>query len=342
MTPHPSQNTPEPEPTDPAPVEAESRTEDRAGERSEGWTEGQAQAAEPSGDGRAQATEPADGGRDQGSGAGGSGAGDRTNSGAGHGGSVRVDSWIWSVRLVKSRSLAATACRGGHVRVNGDRVKPSQAVRVGDEVRLRHAGRERIVVVRQLLRKRVGAPEAVKCYVDNSPPPPPREAVAPAGIRDRGTGRPTKRDRREMERLRGAGGFAAPPSPVPPGFQGPNPLGGGAGTRSADEATADEQQAAPHDSPGSGAAHPDRTDARENRAGRKSRDGRDTGGGQGDRSGRNSRRGRDSGDGHGSRGDRDSGDGRGNRSGRESKRAGGRSGEPERSHRRRGGGRPEA
>ncbi len=117
--------------------------------------------------------------------------------------SVRVDVWIWSVRLVKTRSLAAAACRGGHVRVNGERAKPALALKPGDEVRVRQEGRERVVVVKQLIRKRVGAPVAVECYVDNSPPPPPREAVAPAGIRDRGTGRPTKRDRREMDRLRG-------------------------------------------------------------------------------------------------------------------------------------------
>ncbi|WP_405737977.1 RNA-binding S4 domain-containing protein [Streptomyces sp. NBC_00028] len=124
---------------------------------------------------------------------------------------VRVDSWIWSVRLIKTRSAGAAACKGGHVRVNGDRVKPAHSVRVGDEVRLVHEGRERIVVVKRLIRKRVGAPVAVQCYVDNSPPPPPREAVAPAGIRDRGAGRPTKRDRRDMERLRGMGGPTGAP-----------------------------------------------------------------------------------------------------------------------------------
>ncbi|MFD3377971.1 MULTISPECIES: RNA-binding S4 domain-containing protein [unclassified Streptomyces] len=118
---------------------------------------------------------------------------------------VRVDSWIWSVRLVKTRSMGATACRGGHVRVNGERVKPAHTVRVGDEVRLRHDGRERVVVVKRVIRKRVGAAVAAECLVDNSPPPPPREAVAPAGVRDRGAGRPTKRDRRELERLRGLG-----------------------------------------------------------------------------------------------------------------------------------------
>ncbi|MEV7339771.1 RNA-binding S4 domain-containing protein [Streptomyces sp. NPDC093544] len=127
-----------------------------------------------------------------------------TAAGPGGGETVRVDSWIWSVRLVKTRSMGATACRGGHVRVNGERVKPAYAVRVGDEVRLRNAGRERVVVVKRVIRKRVGPSVAVECFVDNSPPPPPREAVAPAGIRDRGAGRPTKRDRRELERLRGS------------------------------------------------------------------------------------------------------------------------------------------
>ncbi|MFJ8196159.1 RNA-binding S4 domain-containing protein [Streptomyces sp. NPDC096152] len=127
-------------------------------------------------------------------------------AGPASGETVRIDSWIWSVRLVRTRSVGATACRGGHVRVNGERVKPAHSVRVGDEVRLRHEGRERVVVVKRLIRKRVGAPVAAQCYVDNSPPPPPREAVAPIGIRDRGTGRPTKRDRRELERLRGMEG----------------------------------------------------------------------------------------------------------------------------------------
>ncbi|MGW3265644.1 RNA-binding S4 domain-containing protein [Streptomyces sp. NPDC001056] len=130
-------------------------------------------------------------------------------AGPGNGETVRIDSWIWAVRLIKTRSQGAAACRGGHVHVNGERVKPAYSVRVGDEVRLRHEGRERVVIVKRLIRKRVGAPVAVQCYIDNSPPPPPREAIAPAGLRDRGTGRPTKRERRDMERLRGL---------KPPGF----------------------------------------------------------------------------------------------------------------------------
>ncbi|MGK5629484.1 RNA-binding S4 domain-containing protein [Streptomyces sp. URMC 123] len=115
---------------------------------------------------------------------------------------VRVDSWIWSVRLTKTRSLAAAECRAGHVRVNGERVKPAHPVRAGDEVRLRRPGWERIVVVKRIVRKRVGAPVAVECYVDNSPPPPPREEILSVPVRDRGAGRPTKRERRDLDRLR--------------------------------------------------------------------------------------------------------------------------------------------
>ncbi|NUK37981.1 RNA-binding S4 domain-containing protein [Streptomyces lunaelactis] len=118
-------------------------------------------------------------------------------------GTVRVDAWIWSVRLTKTRSQAASACRAGHVRVNGERVKPAHVVRAGDQVRLFHAGRERLVVVSKIIRKRVGPSVAAECLVDNSPPPPPREFVAPVAVRERGAGRPTKRDRREMERLQG-------------------------------------------------------------------------------------------------------------------------------------------
>jgi ribosome-associated heat shock protein Hsp15 len=117
--------------------------------------------------------------------------------------SARVDSWMWAVRLFKTRSLAAAACRGGHVRVNGAPAKPSHPVRVGDEVRVRASGRERIVEVAQPVSKRVGASVAVGCMIDRSPPPPPKELLAAIPVRDRGAGRPTKRERRELDRLRG-------------------------------------------------------------------------------------------------------------------------------------------
>lgn len=118
-------------------------------------------------------------------------------------GSTRVDSWLWAVRLFKTRSAATAACRSGHVRVNGERVKAAQGVRIGDEIRIRISGFDRIVNVRRLLVKRVGADVAADCYTDNTPPPPPKSEMALLPVRDRGAGRPTKRDRREIERLRG-------------------------------------------------------------------------------------------------------------------------------------------
>ncbi|GAB2699794.1 RNA-binding S4 domain-containing protein [Kitasatospora kifunensis] len=121
-------------------------------------------------------------------------------------GTARVDSWIWSVRLAKTRSLAAAACRAGHVRVNGERVKPASPVRVGDEVRVRQEDWGRVVVVSRVINKRVGASVAIECYVDNSPPRPASQGLAPVAVRDHGAGRPTKRDRRALEQLFGRPG----------------------------------------------------------------------------------------------------------------------------------------
>ncbi|WP_110472640.1 RNA-binding S4 domain-containing protein [Williamsia limnetica] len=117
--------------------------------------------------------------------------------------SARVDSWIWSVRLLKTRSAAASACRGGHVKVNGTPAKPAQHVAIGDEIRLRVGGRDRIVEVARVVAKRVGPAVAAECLIDRSPPPPPKEVVAALPLRDRGAGRPTKRERRDTDRLRG-------------------------------------------------------------------------------------------------------------------------------------------
>lgn len=117
--------------------------------------------------------------------------------------STRVDRWIWAVRLYPSRSAATAACAAGHVRVNGTAAKPAAPVRPGDRVEARVAGpRLRVVEVVRIIDKRVGAPIAAECLVDHSPPPPPRDG--PVFARDRGAGRPTKRERRELDRLRGS------------------------------------------------------------------------------------------------------------------------------------------
>jgi ribosome-associated heat shock protein Hsp15 len=118
--------------------------------------------------------------------------------------SVRVDQWLHAVRITKTRADATAACRSGHVRINGKLVKPSSPVRVGDHVEARIHQRQRIVDVTKLISKRVGAAIAAECFDDHSPPPPERDTFRPLfGERDRGTGRPTKRDRRQIDRLRG-------------------------------------------------------------------------------------------------------------------------------------------
>ena len=116
---------------------------------------------------------------------------------------ARVDAWLWAVRVYKTRSAATTACRAGHVRVNGEKAKAAQTVKPGDEVRVRISGFDRMLVVRQTIVKRVGANVAAEAVEDRTPPPPPRELTAVVPVRDRGAGRPTKRERRDIEKLRG-------------------------------------------------------------------------------------------------------------------------------------------
>jgi ribosome-associated heat shock protein Hsp15 len=115
---------------------------------------------------------------------------------------TRVDKWLWAVRLFKTRSLATEACRGGHVRVNGTPAKPAAGVRVGDRVEARVHGRPRVLEVARVIDKRVGPPVAAECLVDHTPVEEavPREPAVFA--RDRGAGRPTKRDRRQLDRFR--------------------------------------------------------------------------------------------------------------------------------------------
>jgi ribosome-associated heat shock protein Hsp15 len=105
--------------------------------------------------------------------------------------------------MTKTRSDVATACRGGHVKVNGKAAKPATPVKLGDRIEAHLHDRERIVEVTKLIVKRVGAAVAVDCFVDHSPAPPDRVTDVPVFQRDRGAGRPTKRERRELDRLRG-------------------------------------------------------------------------------------------------------------------------------------------
>src|SRR3954467_6412281 len=117
---------------------------------------------------------------------------------------TRVVRCLCAVRLVKTRPLATRLCEGGHVRVNGSPAKPSTKVRSGDRVDAFIADRERVVEVVRPIESRVGAVVAATCFIDHSPPVV-REA-GPDVVLIRGEGRPSKRLRRELERLRRAGG----------------------------------------------------------------------------------------------------------------------------------------
>ena len=119
---------------------------------------------------------------------------------------VRIDKWLWAARFYKTRSLAADACDGGKVEVNGHAAKPHKLVRVNDKLSFTHPSGPKEVTVVALSERRGPAPEARLLYEDHSPPPPPREErpfFAPPPLRIPGFGRPTKRERRETERLRG-------------------------------------------------------------------------------------------------------------------------------------------
>jgi len=114
---------------------------------------------------------------------------------------TRVDRWIWSVRIVGTRTAATEACRGGHVDLNRVPAKPASRVRRGDRVTVRLHGRLWELEVVTVIDRRVGAPTAATCYVDHSPPVATREAPV-VFARDASSGRPTKRDRRRLDELR--------------------------------------------------------------------------------------------------------------------------------------------
>lgn len=124
---------------------------------------------------------------------------------------VRLDRWLWAARLLKTRALAAEAVEGGRVHVNGHSVKPSREVRPGDRIELTVAERRMVVDVRATSERRGPAREAALLYEETAESREARERAAaerrlapPPAIP--GGPRPTKRDRRRLERTRGSRG----------------------------------------------------------------------------------------------------------------------------------------
>jgi ribosome-associated heat shock protein Hsp15 len=124
---------------------------------------------------------------------------------------VRLDKWLWAVRVYRTRTQAAEACRAGQVRINGQTVRPSRDVRVGDTLTARGERITRTVRVRALLENRISAAQVAEFLEDLTPPeersrPSEPDFRVPAW-RPAGAGRPTKRERRQMnEWLERSGG----------------------------------------------------------------------------------------------------------------------------------------
>ena len=121
---------------------------------------------------------------------------------------VRLDKWLQVARAFKTRSQATKACAAGRIRVNGNIAKPHHALALEDRVEFQRGDRERVLIVKELRDKTLPKAEASRVYEDQSPPPPQLDPIdrilrRPAVRRERGLGRPTKKDRRETDRWRG-------------------------------------------------------------------------------------------------------------------------------------------
>ena len=121
---------------------------------------------------------------------------------------VRVDKWLWSVRIFKSRTIASDACKGGRVKIDGTTLKPSYMIQEGNTLQVKKEGFNMTFKVIKLIDKRVGAPIAQTCYENLTPEEEMNKfkdwfvGKSPAEQREKGAGRPTKRDRRAMDKFK--------------------------------------------------------------------------------------------------------------------------------------------
>jgi len=118
---------------------------------------------------------------------------------------LRIDKYLWSIRLFKTRSLATEACRAGRVKKDGTNIKASYEVKVGEIYQVSKSVEKKTIKVLELLYTRVDAKKAILAYADLTPPEETAKYKSmfhsPVLTRDRGTGRPTKKDRREIDDL---------------------------------------------------------------------------------------------------------------------------------------------
>ncbi|HQG37771.1 MAG TPA: RNA-binding S4 domain-containing protein [Chitinophagales bacterium] len=118
---------------------------------------------------------------------------------------TRIDKWLWAIRIYKSRSLASEACGAGKIKIEGDAVKASYLIKPGQTIHINKQGEKKILKVVKLIEKRVGAPLAITCFEDLTPPEELNKLQFPSvfyEVRDKGIGRPTKKDRRNIDKFK--------------------------------------------------------------------------------------------------------------------------------------------
>lgn len=120
--------------------------------------------------------------------------------------SVRLDKWLWAVRLFKTRSLASDACRGGKIKINGENAKPSREIKTGEIIEIQLTGIKKTVEVLKPAKNRVSAKLVMDLVKDLTPPEEYERLELMHQMkteqRDIGAGRPTKKDRREINRIK--------------------------------------------------------------------------------------------------------------------------------------------
>lgn len=133
-------------------------------------------------------------------------------------GNVRIDKYLWSIRIFKTRSIATDACRSGRVSINNIQIKPSREVKLGDKIRIRQGSYTRDIEVTAIIGNRVSGQEAMGCYNDMTTTEEKERQLMLRKMnyekRDLGTGRPSKKDRREIDRLKNEGSPTGTTSPV--------------------------------------------------------------------------------------------------------------------------------
>ncbi|QQS30985.1 MAG: RNA-binding S4 domain-containing protein [Sphingobacteriales bacterium] len=119
---------------------------------------------------------------------------------------IRIDKWLWAVRIFKTRTLATDACHAGKVKIEGNSVKAAYMLKIGETLTVQKEGEKKILKVEALIEKRVGAPLAATCYTDLTPPQDPKNDFEEAifhypkmAQRKKGEGRPTKKERRQLD-----------------------------------------------------------------------------------------------------------------------------------------------